>query len=74
MTRETAVSIAELTFGSDRVRNLESPSAIRKQRDSRYIWLVIFDWKEERGTVISPGEVFVEVDEETEAARIILNP
>jgi hypothetical protein len=35
---------------------------------------VIFALPEERGVVTTPDTVFVEVDEETEAAKVVRNP
>jgi hypothetical protein len=36
--------------------------------------VVIFERREEDGLVISPGEVFVEVDEESQTASVVRNP
>jgi len=74
MTRDTAVQLARQALANESIQGFEFLRAAHEIRDSRTIWLVIFALKEEPGVVTTPDTVFVEVDEGTEAARVIRNP
>lgn len=75
MTRDTAIQLAEQLLADKPLPkpydNFELFKVIRKKRDDRNVWLVIFYINEEPDVVTSPGEIYVEVDEETETAIVL---
>ena len=74
MTRDTAIRLARQELANKSIRDLDLLRDAREQRGSRNIWLVIFARREEPGVVVSPNTVFVEVDEETQVASVLLDP
>ena len=74
MTRDIAISLARRELANKSIRDLDLLRHAREQRAGRNIWLVVFVRREEPGVVVSPDTVFVEVDEETQIANILLDP
>jgi hypothetical protein len=54
MTRETAIELARKILKNECSVNVQFPSASRRQRGNRNVWLVIFDRIEEEGVITSP--------------------
>jgi hypothetical protein len=74
MTRDTAIHLAEQAIEQNSRPEFIVFSAALEQKKENNTWLVVFERKEADGCVMSPGELFVEVDEASETARIVRNP
>lgn len=74
MTRDAAIRLARQELANKSIQDLDLLRDAREQRGGRNIWLVIFARREEPGVVFSPDKVFVEVDEETQVASVLLDP
>lgn len=73
MTADDAIDRARELLG-ERVKHLGTPTARRKRRPiggrrDRPTWSVMFEIVLPPGQVISPGEIIVEVDDESGIAR-----
>ena len=74
MTRETAIHLAQQAIGNKAILELDFIGAAREQQGNRNIWLVTFARRAKPGVVICPERLFVEVDEETQVASVLLDP
>ena len=72
MTREAAIHIAQQAVNADSISDYELPKAMHENQNGKWTWVVIFALKAEEGVVMSPDSIFVEVDEETKIAKVIL--